>query len=107
MNFAKVPVQVRILEELLAYLIDFAIFFKDLFIFIAKSDKQRAGDTERKTFHPTQVTAMAGAVLIQSQDPGSSSGYPTRVQGPRALGHPGLLFQLTSRELNGKWSCWD
>ena len=38
--------------------------------------------------------------------PGASSGSPMRVQGPKALGRPGLL-SLGGRELEGKLGCWD
>ena len=39
--------------------------------------------------------------------PGASSGSPTRVQGPKALGRPQLLSQATGRELEGKRDCRD
>ena len=39
--------------------------------------------------------------------PGDSSGSPTRVQGPKALGCTRLLSRATGRELEGKWGCRD
>ena len=49
------------------------------------------------------MSAMTRVELIRSQEPGASSGSLTWVQGPKALGHPRLLSQATSRELGGKW----
>ena len=51
-----------------------------------------------------KVATMARAELIQSQEPGASSGSPTQVQGAKVLGHPLLLSQATSRKQDGKWS---
>ena len=39
--------------------------------------------------------------------PGASSGSPTQVQGPKALGWPQLLSWATGRELEGKLGCRD
>ena len=86
----------------------FSFFFKDLFLlFFIGKDIQR-GETERKIFRP----------MIHSQNerngrcysypkPGASSGSPTQVQGPKALGHPQLLSQATGRDLEGKRGCRD
>ena len=42
--------------------------------------------------------------LPSDPKPGASSGSPTRVQGPKALGRPS---RATSRELEGKQGCRD
>ena len=39
--------------------------------------------------------------------PGASSGSPTRVQGPKALGRQRLPSRATGRELEGKQGCRD
>ena len=86
-----------------------AIFlrFICIILFIGKADIQR-GETERKIFRPMihspserNGRCHAGPKL------GVSFGSPTRVQGPKALGHPRLLSQSTGRELEGKRGCWD
>ena len=66
----------------------FLIFFKAYFyyVLIGKADIQR-GETERKIFHlmihsPNECNSPCYAGL----KPGASSGSPTRVQGPKALG---------------------
>ena len=46
-----------------------------------------------------QLSTMAGAALIRSQEPGTSSSSPTQVQGPEALGHP----RLFPRPQAGSW----
>ena len=72
------------------------IFLKVYFIFVGKVDIQ-TGETGRSSvwwFTP-QVSAKADAMQVQSQE-------HRQVQGPKALGHPGLLSQATSRELDGK-----
>ena len=45
----------------------------------------------------------ARAALIGSLEPGTQSLF--QAQGPKALGHPQLLSQATSRELDGKQGC--
>ena len=68
---------------------------------------QRGGETERKIFCPTIHSVLAArdrAELIQSEEPGASSGSPTWMQDPMVLGHPQLLSQAISRELEGKWN---
>ena len=53
------------------------------------------------------MSTTAGAELIWRQEPGASSGSATRVQEPKALGHPWLLSQTTGRGLDGKRGCRD
>ena len=65
-------------------------------------DIQR-GETEKKIFcpmihSPSERNGQCHADL----KPGASSGSPTQVQGPKALGHPRLLSRATGRELDGK-----
>ena len=64
-----------------------------------REERQR-GRSSVPRFTP-QVSAMADA----NPKLGASSGYPTRVQGPKALGRPRLLSRATGRKLDGKWDC--
>ena len=62
------------------------------FYFIGKADIQR-GDTERKIFHPmTHSPSERNGRYYADPKPGASSGSPTWVQVPKALGRPRLLF---------------
>ena len=77
------------------------IFFKGLFYFYWKGGYTDRRD--RKIFRlmihsPSERNGRCYA----GPKPGASSGSLTQVQGPKALGHPGLLSQATSRELDGK-----
>ena len=87
----------------------FVVVFKILFLSSAKSDyreeKKQSGRSSNQLFSHPQVTTMACAVPIRSQEPENSSRSPTEVQGPKALVLATLLSQTTSRELDGKWSC--
>ena len=83
-------------------------FFKDLFLLesqIYREERER-GRSSVLWFTP-QEAAMARTAPNRSQEPGASSGSPTWVQGPKALGHPWLLSQATGRELEGKRGCRD
>ena len=86
-----------------------AFFFKDLFLlfFIGKADIQR-GETERKIFGlMIHSPSERNGRCYSDPKPGASSGSPTQVQGPKALGRPCLLSQATGRELEGKRGCRD
>ena len=85
--------------------------FLDLcFIFIPKSDIQRGRETKRKILQPmiyprgghngwSRVKLKPGArCLFQVYHEGAGS---------QALGHPQLLSQVTSREMDGMWGCRD
>ena len=81
-------------------------FLKKIYLFLLERWIYR--EEERKTekiFHlmvHRQLAATAGAEPIKSKEPGASSGSPTLVQDLKALDHPQLLSQATSRELDGK-----
>ena len=82
-------------------------FYYYYFFFIGKADIQR-GETERKIFRlmihsPNEHNGQYYA----DPKPGASSGSPTRVQGPKALGCPRMLSWATGRELEGKQGCRD
>ena len=73
-------------------------FFKDLFIYLKvkvtqREERQRERERSPIRWFTTQLAAVAGAVLIRSQEPGASSWSPTRVQEPKDLGHLLLLSQ--------------
>ena len=66
------------------------------------------GETERKIFQPMiHFPSELNGQCYANLKPGASSGSPTRVQGPKALGHPRLLSRATGRELEGKRGCQD
>ena len=76
-----------------------------LLIFTGHSEAEREGETERKIFCPLiQSPSKRNGRCYADPKPEVSSGSPTRAQGSKALG---LLSQATSRELDGKWGCWD
>ena len=81
-----------------------------IFIYLLESQIYKEEERQRRSsiwwFTP-QVNAPADAMPIRSQEPEISSGYPTWVQGPKALGQPQQLPQAKGRELDGKWNCWD
>ena len=85
------------------------VLFKDLFLLlffllerrIYREERQR-GRSSVRSFTP-QVSARGR--YYADPKPGASSGSPTRVQGPKALGRPRLLSQATGRELEGKRGC--
>ena len=77
----------------------FFYFLKISFIFITKSDIQRGAETE-KIFRPMiHSPSDHNGQCCANPQPGASSGSPTRVQGPKALGCLPLLSQAPSREL--------
>ena len=86
-------------------------FFFKIYFFIIFSlerriyrDKRQRGRSSFRWFTP-QVSATGR--YYANPKPGASSGSPTRVQGPKALGCPRLLSRATGRELDGNWSCQD
>ena len=84
-------------------------FFKDLFLLqsqICRDEERQRGRSSICGLTP-QVATVARAELIWSKEAGASSGSSMRMQGPKALGCPLLLFQATGRELDGNWYCWD
>ena len=90
---------------------DLSSFFKDLFIYIAKSDIERGGESERNIFRLSSDSLPKWPkwpALCRSK-PGarSSPRSPTLVQDPKALGCPQLLSRATGRELEGKRGCRD
>lgn len=50
---------------------------------------------------------MARAETMWNQMPEASSGFPTYIQGPKALGHHPLLSQVAGMKLDMKWNSWD
>ena len=85
--------------------LNFSSFFLKIYFyyfFIGKADIQR-GETERKIFHPMiHSPSERNSRYYADPKPGASSRSLTQVQGHKALGHPGLLSQARSRELDGK-----
>lgn len=68
--------------------------------------KGRFTEIEIKIFYPLFHSPnghMARAETIQNQYPGAPSKSPCGA-GSQNLGHPPLISQAISRELNGKWT---
>lgn len=53
------------------------------------------------------MAVIARAEPICGQEPGTSPGYPMRVQGSKDLGHSQLLSHFMSMELTQKQNNWD
>ena len=99
--------QMEVLSLFFLFFFNFFLKIYFYYFFIGKADIQR-GDTERKIFRPMiHSPSEHNDRYYAGPKPGASSGSPTRVQGPKAAGHPRLLSQATSRELDGKQGCWD
>ena len=84
-------------------------FLKILFLlfFIGKADIQR-GETETKVFRAMiHSPSERNGQCYADPKPGASSGSPTWVQDPKALGRPRLPCRATGRELEGKRGCRD
>lgn len=63
------------------------------------------GERHREIFYPLvtpQMATVAGIGPSQSQKPGVSSGSPMGMHELKRLGHPLLLFQAISSELDRK-----
>ena len=77
------------------------------FILIGKLEIQRGGEKEKDLpSNDSLPKQLQWPELHQSKARSQES--PMRVQGLKALGHPLLLSQATSRELDGKQGCcWD
>ena len=87
-----------------AYLGDhqWEFFFKIYFIFLLERRIYRE-ERQREDLPSSELNGRCYA----DPKPGASSVSPTRVQGPKALGHPQLLSRATGRELEGKRGCGD
>ena len=97
------PLLLHVLQPVVTFF--FKIYF--YYVFIGKADIQR-GETERKIFHPMiHSPSERNSQCYAGPKPGASSGSPTQVQGPKALGRPQLLSPATGRELEGKRGCRD
>nr|XP_051695196.1 myotubularin-related protein 5 isoform X2 [Oryctolagus cuniculus] len=68
----------------------------------AELQREGAAKREREVFHPLVHSPVdRNGWSCADQEPGVSWGLPTRVQGPKDLGHPPLLSQATAESWIG------